>query len=176
MFTCPPQRRSKYQNKQTDVAAVWWRDAALAWLRSSHEKMTSIRCAVSEQSGVRFIHSDGWLQTEREPVTPVMVSQRVLVSLSSFPIHVFSAGLLAAAAFLVAVAYAGCSHVLTVTFLTLSMTIGGTTASGVYMNQIDIAPRWVSPCRNSDDQPTAACLTCVNTIWFILNLRNVFCL
>ncbi|XP_056271085.1 sialin isoform X3 [Pseudoliparis swirei] len=51
-------------------------------------------------------------------------------------------GLLAAAAFLVAVAYAGCSHVLTVTFLTLSMTIGGTTASGVYMNQIDIAPRY----------------------------------
>ncbi|XP_029299313.1 sialin isoform X1 [Cottoperca gobio] len=52
------------------------------------------------------------------------------------------AGLLPAAAFLVAVGYAGCSHILTVTFLTLSTTIGGTTASGVYINQIDIAPRY----------------------------------
>ncbi|TNN43231.1 Sialin [Liparis tanakae] len=50
--------------------------------------------------------------------------------------------LLSSAAFLVAVVYAGCSHILTVTFLTLSSTIGGTTASGVYMNQIDIAPRY----------------------------------
>lgn len=51
-------------------------------------------------------------------------------------------GLLSAAAFLVAVSYAGCSHILTVTFLTLSTTIGGVTAAGVYMNQIDIAPRY----------------------------------
>ncbi|XP_035038497.1 sialin isoform X2 [Hippoglossus stenolepis] len=51
-------------------------------------------------------------------------------------------GLLFPAAFLVAVAYAGCSHVLTVTFLTLSMTTGGVSASGVFINQIDIAPRY----------------------------------
>nr|XP_040045516.1 sialin isoform X1 [Gasterosteus aculeatus aculeatus]XP_040045517.1 sialin isoform X1 [Gasterosteus aculeatus aculeatus] len=51
-------------------------------------------------------------------------------------------GLLSGAAFLVAVSYAGCSHILTVTFLTLSATIGAITAAGVYMNQIDIAPRY----------------------------------
>lgn len=54
-----------------------------------------------------------------------------------------SAGMLLPAGFLVAVAYAGCSHILTVTFLTLSTTTGGTSASGVFINQIDIAPRWV---------------------------------
>nr|XP_046274441.1 sialin [Scatophagus argus]XP_046274442.1 sialin [Scatophagus argus]XP_046274443.1 sialin [Scatophagus argus]XP_046274444.1 sialin [Scatophagus argus] len=52
------------------------------------------------------------------------------------------AGLLPAAAFLMAVSYVGCSHTLTVTFLTLSTTIGGTSASGVFINQIDIAPRY----------------------------------
>ncbi|XP_054461772.1 sialin [Anoplopoma fimbria] len=51
-------------------------------------------------------------------------------------------GMLSAAAFLIAVSYAGCSHILTVTFLTLSTTIGGSTASGVFINQIDIAPRY----------------------------------
>ncbi|XP_068431199.1 sialin-like isoform X2 [Clinocottus analis] len=51
-------------------------------------------------------------------------------------------GLLSAAAFLTAVSFAGCNHVLAVTFLTLSTTIGGATAAGVYMNQIDIAPRY----------------------------------
>ncbi|KAG8004902.1 Sialin [Nibea albiflora] len=51
-------------------------------------------------------------------------------------------GLLPGAACLVAVGYAGCSHILTVTFLTLTSTIGGTSASGVFINQIDIAPRY----------------------------------
>ncbi|XP_041810637.1 sialin [Chelmon rostratus] len=52
------------------------------------------------------------------------------------------AGSLPAAAFLVAVNYVGCSHILTVIFLTLSTTIGGATAPGVFINQIDIAPRY----------------------------------
>ncbi|KAM9838476.1 sialin [Aulostomus maculatus] len=51
-------------------------------------------------------------------------------------------GLLPAAGFLAAVSYAGCSQTLTVTFLTLSTTIAGTSASGVFINQIDIAPRY----------------------------------
>ena len=55
-----------------------------------------------------------------------------------------SAGLLPAAGCLVAVSYVGCNHILTITFLTLSTSIGGVTAAGIYMNQIDIAPRWVS--------------------------------
>lgn len=44
-----------------------------------------------------------------------------------------------------AVSYVGCDHILTITFLTLSTSIGGITAAGIYMNQIDIAPRWVLP-------------------------------
>ncbi|KAM4725873.1 sialin isoform 1-T1 [Anableps anableps] len=51
-------------------------------------------------------------------------------------------GLLLPALFLVAVCYAGCSHILTVTFLTLSTSLGGTSSAGVYVNQIDIAPRY----------------------------------
>ncbi|XP_023264359.1 sialin-like, partial [Seriola lalandi dorsalis] len=46
------------------------------------------------------------------------------------------------AAFLAALGYAGCSHILTVTFLTLSTTTGGTSSAGVFINQIDIAPRY----------------------------------
>lgn len=46
------------------------------------------------------------------------------------------------AVFLVCVSYVGCSHVWTVLFLTLSTTTGGISAAGVYMNQIDIAPRY----------------------------------
>uniref|UniRef100_H2LU41 Sialin n=1 Tax=Oryzias latipes TaxID=8090 RepID=H2LU41_ORYLA len=52
-------------------------------------------------------------------------------------------GLVLPAVFLVAVNYAGCDHILTVTFFTLSSSLGGTSAPGVYINQIDIAPRWL---------------------------------
>ncbi|XP_054619574.1 sialin isoform X2 [Dunckerocampus dactyliophorus] len=51
-------------------------------------------------------------------------------------------GMLPPAGFLLAVAYAGCNHVLTVTFLTLSSATAGTSAPGVFLNQIDIAPRY----------------------------------
>lgn len=51
--------------------------------------------------------------------------------------------MLPGASFLVAVSYVGCNHILTVIFLTLSTTIGGISSSGVFINQIDIAPRWV---------------------------------
>ncbi|KAM3596534.1 uncharacterized protein V6R79_016204 [Siganus canaliculatus] len=51
-------------------------------------------------------------------------------------------GVLAGSACLVAVNYVGCSHILTVTFLTLSSTIGAASAAGVVINQIDIAPRY----------------------------------
>ncbi|KAM4538955.1 sialin [Odontesthes bonariensis] len=51
-------------------------------------------------------------------------------------------GLLLPAVFLTAVGYAGCDHILTVTFLTLSTSLGGTSSPGVFINQIDIAPRY----------------------------------
>ncbi|XP_065326517.1 sialin-like [Pelmatolapia mariae] len=51
-------------------------------------------------------------------------------------------GLFLPSVFLVAVVYAGCDHILIVTFLTLSLTTGGFSAAGVFINQIDIAPRY----------------------------------
>ncbi|XP_026867484.1 sialin isoform X1 [Electrophorus electricus] len=53
-----------------------------------------------------------------------------------------SIGLLLPAGFLFAVGFTGCSSTLAVTFLTVSTTIGGISAAGVFMNQIDIAPRY----------------------------------
>lgn len=52
-----------------------------------------------------------------------------------------SAGALPSSAFLVAVSYVGCNHILTVIFLTLCTTLGGASAPGIYVNQLDIAPR-----------------------------------
>ncbi|XP_077446532.1 sialin [Stigmatopora argus] len=51
-------------------------------------------------------------------------------------------GMLLPAAFLLAAAYSGCSHVLTILFFTLTSAAGGTSGAGVFMNQIDIAPRY----------------------------------
>lgn len=51
-------------------------------------------------------------------------------------------GLLLPAGCLVAVGYAGCSALPAVTLLTMSTTLGGAAAAGVYINQIDIAPRY----------------------------------
>lgn len=51
-------------------------------------------------------------------------------------------GLLIPAGLLVAVGFSGCSGILAVTFLTLSTTLGGISAAGVFINQIDIAPQY----------------------------------
>ncbi|XP_061903325.1 sialin isoform X2 [Entelurus aequoreus] len=51
-------------------------------------------------------------------------------------------GMLPPAGFLLAVAYAGCNHVLTITFLTLASAVAGASSPGVFINQIDIAPRY----------------------------------
>ncbi|CAI5691422.1 unnamed protein product [Oreochromis niloticus] len=51
-------------------------------------------------------------------------------------------GMFLPSVFLVAVIYAGCNHILIITFLTLSLTLGGCSAAGVFINQIDIAPRY----------------------------------
>ncbi|XP_023687940.1 sialin [Paramormyrops kingsleyae] len=51
-------------------------------------------------------------------------------------------GLLLPAAFLAAMGFVGCNQSLAVIFLTVSSTIGGTSAAGVFVNQIDIAPRY----------------------------------
>lgn len=51
-------------------------------------------------------------------------------------------GLVIPAALLVAVGFSGCSGILAVTFVTLSNTLGGISAAGVFINQIDIAPQY----------------------------------
>lgn len=51
-------------------------------------------------------------------------------------------GLFLPAVFLVAVGFSGCSGVMAVTFLTMSSAFGGFSAAGVFLNQIDIAPRY----------------------------------
>ncbi|KAJ3608792.1 hypothetical protein NHX12_023322 [Muraenolepis orangiensis] len=51
-------------------------------------------------------------------------------------------GLLLPAVCLVAVGYAGCSALPAVTLLTVSSTLSGASTAGVFVNQIDIAPRY----------------------------------
>lgn len=44
------------------------------------------------------------------------------------------------AVFLVAAGYIGCNYTLAVTFLTISSSLGGVSASGFNINHLDIAP------------------------------------
>ncbi|XP_075995216.1 sialin [Genypterus blacodes] len=67
---------------------------------------------------------------------------RQLISVTAVRKIFTLAGLVPCSAFLVAVSYAGCSSIIAITCLTLSTTVGGLTAAGVYINQIDIAPRY----------------------------------
>ncbi|XP_070778423.1 sialin [Enoplosus armatus] len=83
-----------------------------------------------------------WLFSTLSGVAADLLIERKVFSVTVVRKLFTLAGLLPGAAFLVAVGYAGCSHILTVTFLTLSTTIGGISASGVFINQIDIAPRY----------------------------------
>ncbi|XP_028249561.1 sialin-like [Parambassis ranga] len=84
----------------------------------------------------------GWLVSTLSGVAADALIERRTLSVTNVRKLFTFIGLLLPAVFLVAVSYAGCDHVLTVTFLTLSTTAGGVSASGVFMNQIDIAPRY----------------------------------
>lgn len=54
--------------------------------------------------------------------------------------HVCSVGMIGPAVFLVAAGYIGCNYTLAVTFLTISSSLGGVSASGFNINHLDIAP------------------------------------
>ncbi|XP_072532356.1 sialin [Salminus brasiliensis] len=84
----------------------------------------------------------GWLFSVLSGVIADNLLERELLSITAVRKIFTAVGLLLPAGFLVAVAFSGCSGVLAVTFLTLSSTIGGASSAGVYMNQIDIAPRY----------------------------------
>ncbi|KAM7373544.1 hypothetical protein PAMP_008386 [Pampus punctatissimus] len=83
-----------------------------------------------------------WLISTLSGVVADSLIERKVFSITNVRKIFTLAGLLPNAALLIAVSYAGCSHVLTVTFLTLSVSIGGSSAAGVFINQIDIAPRY----------------------------------
>lgn len=51
-------------------------------------------------------------------------------------------GMIGPAVFLVAAGYIGCDYVLAVTFLTISSSLGGVSASGFNINHLDIAPSY----------------------------------
>ncbi|KAF7643176.1 hypothetical protein LDENG_00244060 [Lucifuga dentata] len=83
-----------------------------------------------------------WLFSVPSGVIADTLIERQLLSITSVRKIFTLTGLLPCAAFLVAVSYAGCSSTLAVTFLSLSTAVGATSAAGVYINQIDIAPRY----------------------------------
>ncbi|KAM4607677.1 sialin [Polymixia lowei] len=51
-------------------------------------------------------------------------------------------GMIGPAVFLVAAGYTGCNYILAVTFLTISSSLGGLSASGFNINHLDIAPSY----------------------------------
>ncbi|KAJ8384965.1 hypothetical protein AAFF_G00196310 [Aldrovandia affinis] len=83
-----------------------------------------------------------WLFSVMSGVMADNLLEREILSITAVRKIFTLTGLLLPAAFLVAVGFAGCSGVLAVTFLTLSTSLGGTSAAGVFINQIDIAPRY----------------------------------
>uniref|UniRef100_A0A7N8WXT2 Sialin n=1 Tax=Mastacembelus armatus TaxID=205130 RepID=A0A7N8WXT2_9TELE len=84
----------------------------------------------------------GWLFSTLSGVVADSLIERRVFSVTVVRKLFTLTGMLLPAAFLVAVSFSGCSHILTVTFLTLSTATGGTSAAGVFINQIDIAPRY----------------------------------
>ncbi|KAK5883235.1 hypothetical protein CesoFtcFv8_019589 [Champsocephalus esox] len=84
----------------------------------------------------------GWLMSMLSGVVADSLIEREVFSITVVRKLFTLLGLILPAAFLVAVSFAGCNDIFAVTFLTLSTTLGGFTAPGVNINQIDIAPRY----------------------------------
>lgn len=84
----------------------------------------------------------GWLLSSLSGIVADILIERRVFSVTVTRKIFTAVGMVLPALFLVSVCYVGCSHVWTVLFLTLSTTTGGASAAGVYMNQIDIAPRY----------------------------------
>ncbi|XP_028820455.1 sialin-like [Denticeps clupeoides] len=83
-----------------------------------------------------------WLFSVLSGVVADHLLEREMMSVTAVRKIFTLVGLVLPAAFLVAVGYTRCSSALAVICLTLSTTIGGTSAAGVFINQIDIAPRY----------------------------------
>ncbi|XP_031441606.1 sialin [Clupea harengus] len=83
-----------------------------------------------------------WLFSVLSGVVADILLEKELLSTTTVRKSFTVIGLLLPAAFLVAVGFSGCSGLLAVLFLTISSTLGGVGAAGVFINQIDIAPRY----------------------------------
>ncbi|KAF4073965.1 hypothetical protein AMELA_G00249260 [Ameiurus melas] len=84
----------------------------------------------------------GWLFSVLSGVVADNLLERKILSVTAVRKIFTFAGLVLPAALLVAVGHSGCSGILAVTFVTLSNTLGGISAAGVFINQIDIAPQY----------------------------------
>ncbi|KAA0710345.1 Sialin H(+)/nitrate cotransporter H(+)/sialic acid cotransporter [Triplophysa tibetana] len=84
----------------------------------------------------------GWLSAVGSGVLADNLLERELLSVTAVRKIFTFIGLFLPALFLVAVGFSGCSGTLAVTLLTVSSTLGGVSAAGVFINQIDIAPRY----------------------------------
>uniref|UniRef100_A0A671L8K5 Sialin n=1 Tax=Sinocyclocheilus anshuiensis TaxID=1608454 RepID=A0A671L8K5_9TELE len=83
-----------------------------------------------------------WLFSVGSGVLADNLLERELLSVTAVRKIFTFIGLFLPAVFLLAVGFTGCSGVLAVTFLTFSSALEGFSAAGVYINQIDIAPRY----------------------------------
>ncbi|XP_034057480.1 sialin isoform X3 [Gymnodraco acuticeps] len=112
--------------------------------RISKEERDYIIKSIGSQNGFlsALPYLGGWLMSMLSGVVADSLIEREVFSITVVRKLFTLLGLMLPAAFLVAVSFAGCNHILTVTFLTLSTTLGGFTAPGVNINQIDIAPRY----------------------------------
>lgn len=84
----------------------------------------------------------GWLSGMLAGVLADFLIERKVLRVTVVRKLFASNGLLLSAGCLMAVNYVGCSHILTITFLTLSTTVAATCAAGIFINQMDIAPRY----------------------------------
>uniref|UniRef100_A0AAY4CEW2 Sialin n=1 Tax=Denticeps clupeoides TaxID=299321 RepID=A0AAY4CEW2_9TELE len=100
----------------------------------------------SETDEISFLSAlpylGAWLFSVLSGVVADHLLEREVMSVTAVRKIFTLAGHVLPAAFLVAVGYTRCSSALAVTCLTLSTTIRGTSKAGVFINQIDIAPRY----------------------------------
>ncbi|MBN3312377.1 S17A5 protein, partial [Atractosteus spatula] len=83
-----------------------------------------------------------WLSAVLSGVLADCLLERALLSTTAVRKIFTLTGMLLPAVFLVAVGFIGCNSMAAVIFLTLSSSLGGSSSAGVYINQIDIAPRY----------------------------------
>uniref|UniRef100_A0AAY5ELV3 Sialin n=1 Tax=Electrophorus electricus TaxID=8005 RepID=A0AAY5ELV3_ELEEL len=117
-----------------------------------------------------------WLFSILSGVLADSLLEREILSITTVRKIFTLVGLLLPAGFLFAVGFTGCSSTLAVTFLTVSTTIGGISAAGVFMNQIDIAPRYAGMLLGITNTFGTIPGVLAPIARSLVGWRNVFCL